>query len=763
MSRIIVKNLPRYLNEDRFKDHFSTYCGKHITDIKFIRSKNGKFRGFGFIGYKTNDDALNAIKYYHNTFVDMSRIIVEHAKEVDFRAFESKRLLECGNSLAKDHTYEKNGKLINKDIILKRKIQKNHELSTVLRNEEIENFEELFEKNQQTLVRKHKNSVDDSNDVNKVLVSSTCNIKDYTDSCSCNVLEKCKEKECRCFGLFSPKKSFNISNIKSMTDDEWLKSKFKQIVESDNDELFDSDQKDQLNAEDKFQNGISESRSYNSKLALKNEILLSGRLFVRNLPYSISENELRDVFEKFGKLINVHVPFDFTSNMAKGFAYLLFESSSSAVDAYENMDGRPLYGRLIHILPAQIKHSDYRPMSLSEMNFKTQRVKRRKIDAPYAQFSWNSLYMNPDAVISSVADKFGLSKAEVLDPASSNAAVRQALAETYVIQETKIFFEKSGVNLESFSCSERDDCVLLVKNFSYGTTVNELFELFRKYGSLGRILLPPSGTIAIVEFLEPKYASDAFKHLSYRKFKDSILYLEKAPLNIFKDSFDWKMNSEIVNTGPQSLKVIHDIDINVEDSDLLDTERATLFIKNLNFSTTLDSLRNVFSSLNGFINVVIKTKPDPKRPGNKLSMGFGFVEFKTRSHALEAMSIMKDYVLDGHVLQIKESEKSCDSFIKKTSNDNRCKIIIKNLPFEATKNDIKQLFGSYGHLKSVRVPKKIDNSIRGFAFVDFFSSRDAKNAFNVLQNTHLLGRHLILEWAFDDSLANNIKCYKKND
>lgn len=82
MSRIIVKNLPKYLNEDRFKDHFSTYSGKQITDIRLVRSKSGKFRGFGFIGYKTKEDALNSIKYYHNTFIDTSRIIVEHAREV---------------------------------------------------------------------------------------------------------------------------------------------------------------------------------------------------------------------------------------------------------------------------------------------------------------------------------------------------------------------------------------------------------------------------------------------------------------------------------------------------------------------------------------------------------------------------------------------------------------------------------------------------------------------------------------------------------
>lgn len=176
-----------------------------------------------------------------------------------------------------------------------------------LRHEQVENCKEISGKSRQVLVRKHKfrSSIDDSDDVNKVLFSSACNIKDHAESCSCNFLEGYKEQKRKSFELSDSEESFNISNIKSMTDDEWLKSKFKHVVELNDCELFDSNLEKQLNAGNAFEKNISESCFGNSKLSLKNEILLSGRLFVRNLPYSISENELRDVFEKFGKIINV--------------------------------------------------------------------------------------------------------------------------------------------------------------------------------------------------------------------------------------------------------------------------------------------------------------------------------------------------------------------------------------------------------------------------------------------------------------------------
>ena len=39
------------------------------------------------------------------------------------------------------------------------------------------------------------------------------------------------------------------------------------------------------------------------------------------------------------------------------------------------------------------------------------------------------------------------------------------------------------------------------------------------------------------------------------------------------------------------------------------------------------------------------------------------------------------------------------------------------------------------------------NKNRGFAFAEFSSAEEAKNAFTALENTHLYGRKLAIEWA----------------
>jgi multiple RNA-binding domain-containing protein 1 len=130
---------------------------------------------------------------------------------------------------------------------------------------------------------------------------------------------------------------------------------------------------------------------------------------------------------------------------------------------------------------------------------------------------------------------------------------------------------------------------------------------------------------------------------------------------------------------------------------------------------------------------------------------------------------MQGFVLDGHALHVKFAARGTEGENKdkdpSKSKSRTTKMIVKNVPFEATKKDIRELFGyvlpspffcvvnsfplhrSHGHLKSVRLPKKFDSRTRGFAFLDFVTRLEAENAYAALRHTHLLGRHLVLEWA----------------
>lgn len=454
--------------------------------------------------------------------------------------------------------------------------------------------------------------------------------------------------------------------------------------------------------------------------------------------------------------IQVHIAASKSTGTGKGFAYLQFTDPDSAENAYKVKDGQIFQGRLLHILPATAKRtSKLDSVELSKLPLKQQKQIQRRRDANTTQFNWNSLYMNPDAVVSSVAAQLGVSKSAILDPTSSDAAVKQAHAETHIIQETKSYFKSQGVDIDAFKRSQRGQTVILVKNIPYDTSRDDLRRLFEEHGEIRRFLMPPSAVIAIVEMSNAVQAQAAFGALAYKRHKSSMLFLEKGPKDLFNAA-----SSEVQTIASEGRNTLSSADLRNDGGDqhvLPAAGTATLFIRNLNFDTTDQHFTEAFSALNGFLTARVKTKTDPKKPGQILSMGFGFVEFRSAADAQAALRAMDGFTLHGHKLQVRASNKAVDAAAERRHADRakresgpRTKIVIKNLPFEVNKKEVRALFGAYGQLRSVRVPKKMDRGARGFAFADFTTPKEAESALDALRDTHLLGRRLVLDYADED-------------
>jgi multiple RNA-binding domain-containing protein 1 len=79
MSRLIVKNLPSYTTPTLLKEHFSQPKGPNgtITDVKVVLKQDGAARRFGFVGFKTDEEASRAKEWYDKTFIDSTRVRVE--------------------------------------------------------------------------------------------------------------------------------------------------------------------------------------------------------------------------------------------------------------------------------------------------------------------------------------------------------------------------------------------------------------------------------------------------------------------------------------------------------------------------------------------------------------------------------------------------------------------------------------------------------------------------------------------------------------
>ena len=85
------------------------------------------------------------------------------------------------------------------------------------------------------------------------------------------------------------------------------------------------------------------------------------------------------------------------------------------------------------------------------------------------------------------------------------------------------------------------------------------------------------------------------------------------------------------------------------------------------------------------------------------------------------------------------------------SDKSNNKLVVRNLAFQASQKELHGLFSSFGQVKKIRIPKKNGGTHRGFAFIDFTTHQEAVNAMTALSSAHLYGRHLVIEWAKDES------------
>ena len=77
------------------------------------------------------------------------------------------------------------------------------------------------------------------------------------------------------------------------------------------------------------------------------------KLYVGNLPFEATEDELRSFFSEVTELSNVTVVRDKFTNRSRGFAFVEIDDAGAANKAVSVLNGRALSGRPLKIAEAQ--------------------------------------------------------------------------------------------------------------------------------------------------------------------------------------------------------------------------------------------------------------------------------------------------------------------------------------------------------------------------------------------------------------------------
>jgi RNA recognition motif-containing protein len=83
------------------------------------------------------------------------------------------------------------------------------------------------------------------------------------------------------------------------------------------------------------------------------EYQMSNKLFVGNLSFDTTENDLQDAFSAHGNVLQVDIPQDRMTNKPRGFGFVTMSSKAEADVAINAMNGLDLNGRALTVNEAR--------------------------------------------------------------------------------------------------------------------------------------------------------------------------------------------------------------------------------------------------------------------------------------------------------------------------------------------------------------------------------------------------------------------------
>ncbi|KAM6202262.1 RNA-binding protein 28 [Rhynchocyon petersi] len=185
----------------------------------------------------------------------------------------------------------------------------------------------------------------------------------------------------------------------------------------------------------------------------------------------------------------------------------------------------------------------------------------------------------------------------------------------------------------------------------------------------------------------------------------------------------------------------------------------TLFVSRLPSSARSEQLEELFSQVGPVKQCFVVTEK-----GSKTCRGFGYVTYSMPEdvqRALKEITTFGGCKISVTVAKRKLRNKTKDK--RKTENseppekalkpkkakvaDKKARLIIRNLSFKCSEDDLKTVFAQFGAVLEVNIPRKPDGKMRGFAFVQFKNLLEAGKALKGMNMKEIKGRTVAVDWA----------------
>ena len=272
-TRVFVGGLPPTLSEDEFRTHFSK---RHAaTDVNFMPK-----RRIGFVGYKTPEDAQAAIKYFNKSFLRMSRLRVTPAYDIDDECSQQHPDRKRKRSVDRPRNTDlAKADVEDNEVISKPSRALSQDAQAPPPPQRAPSDPNTHEQGPSNRVQAH--TVDDAQDA----------VKSSTDT------DWMRSRTSRLLGLVEDERSEKDREVKLTSSDANLQ---------DGEETAPKD-KHALNVDSQQSTLITNSTTTVKEPQQQPEP--TRRLFLRNLAYSVSEEDLERLLAPYGALTEVSTEF----------------------------------------------------------------------------------------------------------------------------------------------------------------------------------------------------------------------------------------------------------------------------------------------------------------------------------------------------------------------------------------------------------------------------------------------------------------------
>lgn len=397
MSRLIVKNLPKTVTEQKVRELFGQKGT--ITDVQ-LKYKNEKFRQFGFVGYADEESAQNAVKFYDSTFIGTSKIKVEvcavlgdESKPKSWSKYaKDSEVYKKKHELPKDEEEEKVPVKVepvgvvddqkkskkatkieaiigdHKDDPLFQEFMQSHAKDKLAwqndvgvgkdksaMKEVVEDEPENDEDEDMTDDKLANKEISDM-DYMKQLMGDAPKVKEVQKASYEKKDKKSKEDMTKLFTVkirnvpkkikreelikfFRPSKAHSVRiprtggfayvGFKLERDMQRALTKDKSFLKGKQIQVYDFTDKNILPDADAKASQKQNPRWQDQTEQLENEeaICESGKLFYRNLAYTVKEEDVQTLFEKYGTVVEINIPIDSVTRKIKVHFSIHFKST----------------------------------------------------------------------------------------------------------------------------------------------------------------------------------------------------------------------------------------------------------------------------------------------------------------------------------------------------------------------------------------------------------------------------------------------------